>query len=179
MPIRWARLSAAVLSGALLAVSSLASPAQAGSLIPAALAGALSITVPPSASLGAAAPGVTISGQLGTIQVSDTLGTQPSWTATVSATNFTTGAGGVGRTVDTTQFSYWSGPATATTGAGTRVPGQLTAAQAQHLIGTRTAFSKTSGTAVNTTSWNPTLIVTIPLSVIAGPYQATITHTVL
>ncbi|MEU1755737.1 hypothetical protein ABZ436_24195 [Micromonospora matsumotoense] len=59
------------------------------------------------------------------------------------------------------------------------MPGQLTAAQAQHLIGARTAFSKTSGTVVNTTSWNPTLIVTIPLNVIAGPYQATITHTVL
>ena len=76
------------------------------------------------------------------------------------------------------QISYWSGPATATTGTGTFTAGQPTAANAVTLTVNRTAFSLTGGSAVNSASWNPTLVVAVPLSTVAGTYTATITHSV-
>lgn len=136
-------------------------------------AGVLSITVPVTATLPSIAPGNTTSGQLGTVTVSDDRGVG-SWTATVSCTVFSSGS----HTIGLTQISYWSGAATATTGTGTFTPGQLTAANAVTLTTSRTAFSLTGGSAVNSASWDPTLTVTLPLSTVSGTYTATITHSV-
>ncbi len=56
--------------------------------------GVLSITAPAGASLGSAPPGQTLTGQLGSYLVTDNrAAASASWTATVSASNFTTGAG--------------------------------------------------------------------------------------
>ncbi|MFD4139093.1 hypothetical protein [Streptomyces sp. NPDC058572] len=139
----------------------------------------LTITVPASANLGSTFPGSSISRQLGEVQVSDKrAGQNTVWTATVAASDFTTPGGGAARQISRSQFSYWSGPATRTTGSGTRVPGQATSAQAQNLGVPRTAFAKTSGNGANVTTWQPTLIVTVPAAAVGGTYTGTITHSV-
>ncbi|MFY1583976.1 hypothetical protein ACN267_05685 [Micromonospora sp. WMMD734] len=139
----------------------------------------LDITVPPAASLGAGLVGSTLSGSLGTVTVTDTRSVNPNtWTATVSATAFVTAGGGAGKTIATAQVSYWSGPVTKQTGGGTKVPGQLTAAQAVTLTVPRVAFTKTTGNGHNSVSWAPTLRVAIPVGVVVGVYSGTITHSV-
>lgn len=142
-------------------------------------AGALTIGVPATKDLGTAGAGGQATGQLGTVQVVDERGLLVgAWTATVSSTSFTTGGGTGPETIPTGNISYWSGPATATTGLGVPVPGQLTALNAVTLDQTRTAFSKALGAGNNSTSWNPTLIVSVPASAVAGSYTGTVTHSV-
>ncbi|MGW0697885.1 hypothetical protein ACWD0A_00755 [Streptomyces sp. NPDC002867] len=86
--------------------------------------GRLSISVPAAVNLGAAFPGSSISRQLGEVRVSDTRGRRPAvWTATVSASDFTTPGGGAVRQISRSQVSYWSGQATSTMGPGTRATG--------------------------------------------------------
>ncbi len=63
-------------------------------------------------------------------------------------------------------------------GVVTRIPGQLLAANAVTLATSRTAFSAILTVGNNTTSWNPTVIVTVPSSAVAGVYTATLTHSV-
>ncbi|MFE0593570.1 hypothetical protein [Micromonospora echinospora] len=140
----------------------------------------LDITARESVNIGATTPGGTITGSLGTVVVDDHRGSlnPNTWTATVSATVFVTGAGGSGRTIAASQVAYWSGPATRSTGGGTLVPGQPTAAQAVTLGATRVAFQKTAGNGNNTVYWSPTLRVTVPAGVVAGAYYGTVTHSV-
>ena len=141
--------------------------------------GALSITVPVSAALGSGAPGTTISGALGTVTVTDARALlSASWTATVSSTNFTTGGGTAAETIGNGNVSYWSGPATATTGVGTFTPGQLTALNAQTLGTSRIAFTMTAGVGDNSASWNPNLVVSVPAGAVGGTYTGTVTHSV-
>jgi Putative Ig domain/Bacterial lectin len=142
-------------------------------------AGVLAITVPSGASLPSVSPGGTTSAQLGTVTVTDNRGTgNASWTATVSATTFTTGGGTAAETIPLSQITYWSGPAIATAGTGTFTPGQASAAVAMNLTVSRTAFSLVTGSSVNSASWNPTVSVSVPPSAIGGTYTATITHSV-
>jgi hypothetical protein len=139
----------------------------------------LSITVPSSAALPSVSPGGTTSAQLGTVTVNDFRGTAAaSWTVMVTATTFVTGGGTAAETIPLTQITYWSGPATASTGTGTFTPGQASAAAAVNLTVPRTAFSLTAGSSVNSASWNPALSVSVPAAALAGTYTATITHSV-
>ena len=139
--------------------------------------GALSISVPASATLPPTAPGSTSTAQLGTVTVTDSRAlTSASWTATVTATAFASGTGGT--PIAVANVSYWSGPATSTSGSGTFTPGQVDAAHAQVLTSPVTAFSLTGGGGVNSASWNPTLVVSVPLATVSGSYTATITHSV-
>jgi hypothetical protein len=142
--------------------------------------GPLTISTPSAGvNLGTGTPSSAISVQLGTVRVvDDRYDTASSWTATVTAANFTTG-GAAPETIPTSAMSYWSGPATVTTGTGTFTSGQGTAANAQLLTVPRTAFTLTAGTLNNTASWNPSLVVTVPAVVVAGTYTATITFSVL
>jgi hypothetical protein len=140
----------------------------------------LSITAPPTASLGSQATGAgTLGVQLGTVTVTVT-GLIGSWTATVSSSDCTTGGGTVNETITKSALSYWSGPATATTGSiSLTTPGQPTAANAQSLSVSRTAFSATAtSTGLGTLSWRPTLSVTVPAQAVAGTYTCTLTHSV-
>lgn len=141
---------------------------------------AVAITAPTSKNLGSAATGSgTVSAQLGTVTVTATGAIAPSFTATVSATVFTTGARTSNETIPKTSIRYWSGPATAVTGLlGGGTPGQPTAAQAVDLTVTRTAFTGTGTLLSISGSWNPTIIITIPASAVAGTYSGTITHSV-
>lgn len=132
---------------------------------------AVSETVP----LGTVVPGSPTSQQLGTVTVdADGL---VSWTATVSATNFTTG-GGTPLIVDNSAASYWAGPATTQIGTGTATSGQPAEQDAVVLDSPQTAFTMTSGSGVNMAAWNPTLIITVPLSTMFGSYTGTVTHSV-
>jgi hypothetical protein len=143
-------------------------------------AGPLAISVPASANLGSRATGTaSLSAQLGTVTVTDTRGALgEDWTATVSSTDFTTGGATADETIANDDVSYWSGAATAVTGTAVRVPGQPLAANAQSLSTSRTAFSATATVGNNTTSWNPTLVVTLPSDAVAETYSGTVTHSV-
>jgi alpha-tubulin suppressor-like RCC1 family protein len=141
--------------------------------------GLLSISAPSSATLPAAAPGTTTTALLGTVTVTDNRAlASASWTATVTGTTFVTGSGAAAQTIPLTQIGYWSGPATATSGTGTFTPGQPAAANAVTLTASRPAFTMTGGSGVDSASWNPTLLVRVPATVVAGTYTATITESV-
>lgn len=93
------------------------------------LVGTLDIDAPAAADLGDGAPGGTITGQLGTVTVTDSRGaTNASWVASVTATVFQTGGASPPETVLPEEINYWSGPSTASTGDGTLTPGQAAAA---------------------------------------------------
>ncbi|MER5421653.1 hypothetical protein [Streptosporangium roseum] len=139
----------------------------------------LEITVPASASLGSSVVGSTISASLGTVTVVDSRGGVPPWTATVSATDFTTGGGSPAQTIAKTNIAYWSGPSTASSGGGSRTAGQNTAAQMVSLSAPAIAFrGRKQAGAPSFTSWEPTLVVTIPPLAAAGLYTGVITHSV-
>jgi hypothetical protein len=141
---------------------------------------AAAITVPSSVNLGSFPSGTTsFSQHLGTVTVTDSGLVAPSFTATVTGTVFTTGAGGASQTIPKTSILYWSGPATSVSGLlGSGTPGQATAAQAQDLSVSRTAFSGTGLLLNISATWNPTIIVNIPSAAVAGSYSGTITHSV-
>jgi len=138
------------------------------------LATTLSISVPASVNLGSARPGGTINSvHLGSVTV--TANSVTSWTATVSSTNFTAGS----NTIANGRVSYWSGNATATSGTvGTITPGQVSSTNAQTLDVSRTAFSRTGTKTSHSVTWNPSLIVSVPLTAVAGTYTGTVTHSV-
>ncbi|WP_433127600.1 hypothetical protein ACQPWW_32370 [Micromonospora sp. CA-240977] len=145
------------------------------------LAGTLDIDAPATADLGTGAPGGTITGPLGPVTVTDSRGAaDASWVASVTASVFQTGGGSPPETVLPEEIDYWSGTATATTGTGTFTPGQATAGAAAPLssVTPLTAFTHAGGTGGNTATWNPTLIVNVPLDSIAGVYTGTVTHSV-
>jgi hypothetical protein len=139
---------------------------------------ALAITVPSSVNLGSVPSGTSsLSQHLGPITVTASGLVFPSFTASVTSTSFTTGAGGAAQTIPNSSVSYWSGPATAAL-LQNATPGQATAANAQALSTSRTAFSS-SGLALSiTTVWDPTIVIAIPSAAVAGTYTGTITHSV-
>lgn len=102
----------------------------------------------------------------------------PSFSASVSATVFTTGGGSANETIGKASIFYWSGTGTTTGLLAGGTPGQATAAQAQDLSTTRTAFSGTGLLLTISASWNPTIVVHMPASAVAGTYSGTITHSV-
>ncbi|MEV4498682.1 hypothetical protein AB0J84_23670 [Micromonospora arborensis] len=146
--------------------------------------GTLDIDAPATADLGSGAPGSVITGQLGTVTVTDSRGAaDASWVATVTASVFQTGGGSPPETVLPEEIDYWSGPAVGTpptTGDGTFTEGQLTAGDAAPLssVTPLTAFTHSGGTGGNSANWNPTLVVNVPLDSIAGIYTGTVTHSV-
>lgn len=142
-------------------------------------AGALGVTVPASASLGAGNPGTSISAALGSVSVSDARALlTAAWTASATSTAFTTGGGTTPETIANSNVSYWSGAATATTGLGTFTPGQANAGAAVTMGSTVTAFTLASGVGNNSATWNPTIVVAVPSAAVAGTYTGTVTHSV-
>ncbi len=165
-------LTAAVLGSLIAATTAQAADTTATFTI---TAGALTITAPASADLGAVAVGAeSIDGQLGSVTVTDTRGVLVGeWAATVVGTDFTTGGGTPGETVPSIDVSYSSGSATSTTGVGTFTPGP-----GGILNVPRVAFTGTGLTGGNSATWNPTLAITLPFSAPAGTYSGTITQSV-
>jgi hypothetical protein len=138
---------------------------------------ALAITPSATVSLGSVAAGTTtVSGKMGAVTVTASALTFPSFTATVSTTNF---AGPGGRTIDKSSIYYWSGPATPPPLLQNATPGQLTAADKKSLASPVTAFSSVGLALSITTTWNPTIVIDIPTSAVAGTYSGTITYSVV
>jgi hypothetical protein len=136
---------------------------------------ALAISVPSTVNLGSVPTGTTtLSHSLGEVTVSASGLIGFSFMATVSTTTFTSG----GQTIPLGAISYWSGPATATVGLQTPVPGQVDAAHAVALTSSQPAFSSTGLVLSITTTWNPTILISIPAAAVAGTYTGTITHSV-
>jgi hypothetical protein len=142
--------------------------------------GALTITVPNGpVAVGSGAAGTQVSGLLGGITVLDQRAAlAATWVSSVTATALTTGGSTGAETIPNTAILYWSGPATATTGTGTFVPGQADAAAAQSMDTSRTAFSKTTGSGNNSATWNPTLVTNVPAQAVMGTYTGTVSHSV-
>jgi hypothetical protein len=177
--MRRSRLSATLACLLLLAYPASSGAADDMDLTVTVMAGELSIAVPAAVDLGVAVPGADLSAPLGTVTVTDERSQLSAiWVATVTASDFTTGGAGPSETIPAGTIEYWSGPATATTGTGSFVPGQLTSADAVPLDQGRAAFGKSSGDRDNSAAWSPTLVVHIPIEVVAGTYTGTITHSV-
>jgi hypothetical protein len=174
-------LGAVTVAVAVSAAPALAAPTDSSTVTFGIDAGTLDITVPASTDLGSGSPGDTVTAQMGAVTVSDEraelVGT---WTATVTSTTFTTGGGTPDETIPAGAVSYWSGEATATTGVGGAIPGQLTALLAAPLSPTTpvTAFSKLEGAGNNSATWNPSLVVSVPAAAVAGTYTGTVTQSV-
>ncbi|NUK83115.1 hypothetical protein [Streptomyces lunaelactis] len=134
------------------------------------------VTAPGSANMGAVQPGQTTSVQLGQVRVTN--GGARNWTATVSASDFTTGGGTGGETISKDRLSYWSGPMVSKTGQGTWPPGQPTSANAQSLNVARVAFSYTGSMGNTSVIFQPTLVMSVPASAVVGTYTGTVTHSV-
>ena len=141
--------------------------------------GTLSVGVPATADLGSATPGANASGSLGPVTVRDErLLSDATWIATVVATGFAAGASPA-QNISSINVSYWSGPATSTTGIGTFTSGQPTQADAQIINVGRTAFTHTNGIGNNTATWNPHVSVHIPAGAVVGIYTGKVTFSVL
>jgi hypothetical protein len=150
-------------------------------LLPAAAGAAgLSIAAPATAGLGSTVAGsaTTLTASLGAVTVVDGRAAGLAWIATVSSADFTTGSATSAETIGKASISYWSGGTTSTSGLVIRTPGQLTSVQKESLSVPRTAFSALGSLVSNSTSWNPTIVVSIPAKAIVGSYTGTITHSV-
>jgi hypothetical protein len=141
--------------------------------------GGLSINVPAVAALSGGTPVTagSLSATLGTVTVNDSRALGGGWLVTVVGSDFVTGAASAAETISKSRVSYWSGPSTATTGAGAFTPGQPTQANAVSLSSSRVAFGAAAAGATSA-SWQPTIEVAVPSSAVVGQYQGTITHSV-
>jgi Ice-binding-like/Domain of unknown function DUF11 len=136
--------------------------------------GVLSITAPASATLGPAAPGGTSSASLGMVQVTDERAGLAGWTATTSATDFTTGGSTTAETIPVHDVQYLISGFTSTTGSATftRTPVTTLAGTAQAVV------TATNVSGDNSAAWNPVMGVSVPSGAVGGTYSATITHSV-
>ena len=141
--------------------------------------GSLSISTPAATSLPSRPTGgSTISAPLGVVTVTDSRGAGSTWSATVTSSTFTTGAGTPPETIARTHLAYWSGPVTELDGNGSALPGQLSSVARVTLTQARAAFSGSVVLGEVAVSWNPTLVVDVPATAVVGVYQGTITHSV-
>jgi hypothetical protein len=135
--------------------------------------GALSMTAPTASDLGSGAPGSTISSDLGQVKVTDDRALlSAAWTATASATSFTTGAGTPSETITASHVNYNPGEIT-TTGTITVTGTTITLSGSP-----QTVVAGTAGVGNNTASWDPGLVVSVPASNAGGVYTGTLTQSV-
>jgi hypothetical protein len=132
------------------------------------------MTAPISANLGMTAPGGSVSASLGTVQVTDTRGFGADWTATVSATGFTTGNGTAPETIPASDAFYDITGFGSTTGSATFsvVPETNLSEDPQPVVSATNVGGDTSA------NWDPLIDVRVPATAIGGQYTATIVHSV-
>ena len=143
--------------------------------------GTLTITAPDTAALPDGAPGTTITGTVGPVTVTDDRALlTAAWTASASATAWTTGAGTPSETIPITDVGYTVGAITTTgtiTATGTDRPAGVAPGD---FSGTaQTVVAGTAGVGDNSATWNPALSVAVPASAVGGGYTGTLTHSVL
>jgi hypothetical protein len=137
--------------------------------------GGLSISAPGDAgNLGTESSNVgavTISGQLGQVQVTDSRGAPAGsgWTATAISTAFTQTAG---PSIVAASVGYTAGSITK---VGTAT---YTANDPTDLTGVAAVVTATAITGDNTATWNPTIHIAVGANMAAGIYLGTITHSV-
>jgi large repetitive protein len=138
------------------------------------ISGPLSMTAPASAALGSGPPGATISSSLGTVQVTDGRGFGADWAASVSSSDFTTGAGGPAQTIPAGDAVYAISALTTATGPATfgYTPETDLSPNPQDVVNATNVDGNTAVT------WNPVIDVTVPGGAIGGTYSATIVHSV-
>ena len=138
------------------------------------MAGALTMTVPISADLGGTDPGGSASASLGTVQVIDNRGFGADWTATVSATEFTTGNGTGPETIPASDAYYDITGFGSTTGSAdfSTAPETILSGDPQPVVTATNVGGVTSAT------WDPLIDVNVPTTAIVGQYTATIVHSV-
>jgi len=138
------------------------------------MAGTLSMTAPISANLGLTAPGGSVSANLGTVQVTDSRGFGAGWTATVSATGFTTGNGTAPETIPASDAFYDITGLGSTTGSAnfSFTPETNLSGDPQPIVSATNVGGNTSAT------WDPLIDVPVPSTAIGGQYTATIVHSV-
>lgn len=145
-------------------------------------AGTLTISVPGTAlapvDLGSVAASTALttftSEAFGPVTVTDDRGNLVAeWEATVSATNFTTGAASAQETVANTNIAYTA----LATGATTTGDGVFTGS-ALASLGTTGIAGAWVGVGSNAVTWTPSLTFTMLENQVAGVYTGTITHSV-
>jgi hypothetical protein len=135
--------------------------------------GLLTMTAPAGANLGSGAPGTTITGSLGAVTVTDDRALlTAAWTATASATDWTTGGATTNETIPASDATYTPGTIT-TTGTITATGTNITLSGAA-----QTVVAGTAGVGDNSATWNPTLAVAVPAAAVGGTYTATVIHSV-
>ena len=135
--------------------------------------GELSMTAPASADLGSGAPGTTITGEIGTVTVTDDRALlSASWTASASASDFSTGGGTGNEIIPVTDATYSPGTITKT-GTITATPTEITLDHEP-----QTVVDGTAGVGNNTASWDLTVAVAVPAQAVGGVYTGTLTQSV-
>jgi hypothetical protein len=134
------------------------------------VAGILSVSVQPTATLPAATAGsATLRGQLGTVLVTDTRTPSTTWSASSTSTTFVGSTGSV-----STGVTYNAGAFALTGGPITMAPALTVSLRDTAAVVVRA----TSVSGKNTASWNPTLTVSLPSDALAGVYTGTINTSV-
>ncbi|MGH9033219.1 MAG: hypothetical protein ACRDY4_03450 [Acidimicrobiia bacterium] len=169
----WTRILLAAAASALAVLPATTSTADDTDTSFTLLGGTLAISTPASTDLGShSVNALLFSGQLGDVTVTDDRGAlAAAWTATVSSTNFTTGAASTSETVANANVAYSSGPAV-TTGTGVFTPSVALGLALPGAAGVWT------GVGSNSATWDPTIAVTLAPGRVAGVYTGTITHSV-
>lgn len=136
--------------------------------------GGLYVSAPCAARLSTSEPGGTASGPLGEVRVVDERAVRDAtWTATVTVSrDFAAGAHGPQESISGGRVVYRPGAAVDSFN-GPFVPGTP-----GPLDTYRTAFSRPSGSGVNSVAWRPTLHVHVPTAGVAGTYHGVVTHSV-
>jgi hypothetical protein len=136
--------------------------------------GSLAISVPGIASLGSAAPGDVVSGNLGIVQVLDGRAVAgAAWTVAVSGSDFRNATVPAAAAIVSGNARYvMAAPATTGTATFASVPLTALSLAGQGVV---TAINANGST---TATWNPVIMITIPAAAIAGTYSATIVHSV-
>jgi hypothetical protein len=124
------------------------------------MAGTLSMTAPISTDLGMTAPGGSASDSLGAVQVTDARGFGADWTATVSATGFTTGNGTAPETIPASDAFYDVTGFASTTGSATFgvAPETNSSGDPQPVVSATNVGGDTSAT------WDPLIDVHVPVT---------------
>jgi hypothetical protein len=134
-------------------------------------AGGLAISAPGSADLGSVASGtLTVSDNLGTVTVTDNRGAiLGNWTATASSTDFAHDSD--------SDHDIAAASAVYATGVVTNTGLGVSAGAGGSLAAPVVAAARV-GAGNNSSSWDPTVTVTLPAQAVVGTYTATVTHSV-
>lgn len=166
------RVSLVIAASAAL-VGSLALPASAADTTATVevSAGALTISAPGTADLGAVAPGSLITAPLGNVAVSDLRAGEENWNAQVSMTDF---VGTLTATIIPAASATYTPGTAVETGTSTVAPTAQTGLATAKTVQTATVVHGN-----NTAAWDADLSFTAPANALADTYTATLTHSVL